>query len=109
MPQANVYTSASAQAWYTDKARISTGSNTVTFQVEAVQLTYQNPGTGNWANAGVAVGNIYSNPVQVPANSRQDIYVGVGNKLTVVGGNVTIQELGTATSATAGENGVGNG
>ncbi len=109
MPQANVYTSASAQAWFTDKARISTGSNTVTFQVEAVQLTYQNPGTGNWANAGVAVGNIYSNPVQVPANSRQDIYVGVGNKLTVVGGNVTIQELGTASSATAGENGVGNG
>lgn len=109
MPQANVYTSATAQTWYTDKARISTGSNTVTFQVEAVQLTYQNPGTGNWANAGVAVGNIYSNAVSVPANSRQDIYVGVGNKLTVVGGNVTIQELGTASSATAGENGVGNG
>lgn len=109
MPQANVYTSATAQTWYTDKARISTGSNTVTFQVEAVQLTYQNPGNGNWANAGVAVGNIYSNAVSVPANSRQDIYVGVGNKLTVVGGNVTIQELGTASSATAGENGVGNG
>lgn len=109
MAQANVYTSASGQAWYTDKARISTGSNTVTFQVEAVQLTYQNPATGNWANAGVVVGNIYSNPVQVPANSRQDIYVGVGNKLTVVGGNVTIQELGTRSSATAGSNGVGNG
>ena len=109
MPQANVYTSASAQAWFTDKARISTGSNTVTFQVEAVQLTYQNPGTGNWANAGTAVGNIYSNAVSVPANSRQDIYVGVGNKLTIAGGNVTIQELGTASSATAGDNGVGNG
>jgi len=109
MAQANVYTSASAQAWYTDKARISTGSNTVTFQVEAVQLTYQNPATGNWANAGTVVGNIYSNAVSVPANSRQDIYVGVGNKLTVVGGNVTIQEIGTRTSATAGSNGVGNG
>ena len=109
MSQANVYTSVTDQAWYTDKARISTGSNSVTFQVEAVQLTYQNPATGNWANAGTAVGNIYSNAVAVPANSRQDIYVGVGNKLTVVGGNVTIQELGTATSATAGENGVGNG
>ena len=109
MPQANVYTSASAQAWFTDKARISTGSNTVTFQVEAVQLTYQNPGTGNWANAGTAVGNIYSNAVSVPANSRQDIYIGVGNKLTIAGGNVTIQELGTASSATAGDNGVGNG
>ena len=109
MPQANVYTSASAQAWFTDKARISTGSNTVTFQVEAVQLTYQNPGTGNWANAGTVVGNIYSNAVAVPSNSRQDIYVGVGNKLTVVGGNVTIQELGTRSSATAASNGVGNG
>ena len=79
-----------------------------TFQVEAVQLTYQNPGTGNWANAGVAVGNIYSNAVAVPANSRQDIYVGVGNKLTVVGGNVTIQVLGTASSATAGVQGGGS-
>ncbi len=109
MAQANVYTSASAQAWYTDKARISTGNTAVTFQVEAVQLTYQNPGTGNWANAGVAVGNIYSNAVSVPASSRQDIYVGVGNKLTISGSNFTVQELGTASSATAGENGVGNG
>jgi hypothetical protein len=109
MPQANVYTSASAQVWQTDKARISTGSNTVTFQVEAVQLTYQNPATGNWANAGTVVGNIYSNAVAVPANSRQDIYVGVGNKLTILGGNVTIQELGTRSSATAASNGVGNG
>ena len=109
MAQANVYTSASAQAWYTDKARISTGSNTVTFQVEAVQLTYQTPATGNWANAGTVVGNIYSNAVAVPANSRQDIYVGVGNKLTILGGNVTIQELGTRSSATAASNGVGNG
>jgi hypothetical protein len=55
------------------------------------------------------VGNIFSNPVQVPANSRQDIYIGAGNQLTIVGGNVTIQELGTASSALAGENGVGNG
>ena len=107
MSQANVYTSASSQVWYTDKARISTGSNSVTFQVEAVQLTYTNPANGLVANAGPVVGNIYSNAVAVPANSRQDIYVGVGNKLTVVGGNVTIQELGTASSATAGSNGVG--
>lgn len=109
MAQANVYTSASAQTWYTDKARISTTTAAVTFQVEGVQLTYQNPATGNWANAGTAVGNIYSNAVSVPANSRQDIYVGVGNKLTIAGANFTVQELGTASSATAGENGVGNG
>ena len=107
MSQANVYTSASVQAWYTDKARISTGSNSVTFQVQAVQLTYQQA-DGTPANAGALVGNIYSNPVAVPANSRQDIYVGVGNKLSIVGGNVTIQELGAASSATAGSNGVGS-
>jgi hypothetical protein len=102
MAQANVYTSASAQAWYTDKARISTGSNTVTFQVEAVQLTYQNPATGNWANAGTVVGNIYSNAVSVPANSRQQIYVGAGNFLTIIGSDFTAEELGTASSATKG-------
>lgn len=107
MSQANVYTSASAQTWYTDKARISTGTNTVTFQVEAVQLTYKTT-NGNVANVGTAVGNIYSNAVIVPANSSRDIYVGVGNKLTIVGANATIQELGTASSAQAGSNGVGN-
>ncbi len=108
MPQANVYTSASAQAWFTDKARISTGNTAVTFQVDAVQLTYVNPATGNTANVGTPVGNIYSAAVSVPANSRQDIYVGVGNKLTITGANFTVQELGTASSATAGENGVGS-
>lgn len=108
MPQANVYTSASAQAWYTDKARISTGNTAVTFQVEAVQLTYRQT-DGNMANVGTAAGNIYSNAVSVPASSRQDIYVGVGNKLTITGANFTVQELGTASSATAGSNGVGNG
>jgi uncharacterized membrane protein YccF (DUF307 family) len=107
MSQANVYTSAAAQVWYTDKARISTAANVVTFQVEAVQLTYITP-NGNVANAGTAVGNIYSNAVAVPANSQMEIYVGVGNKLTVTGTPVNIQELGTASSATAGENGVGS-
>ena len=100
MPQANVYTSASAQAWFTDKARISTGSNTVTFQVEAVQLTYQNPATGNWANAGTVVGNIYSNAVAVPSNSRQDIYVGVGNK-RIGDGDAITNPTDQATSGTS--------
>ena len=108
MAQANVYTSASAQTWYTDKARISTGATAVTFQVEAVQLTYVNPSTGNTANVGTPVGNIYSAAVNVPANSRQDIYVGVGNKLTITGSSFTVQELGTASSALAGSNGVGS-
>ncbi len=84
MAQANVYTSASAQAWYTDKARITTGTNTVTYQVNILYPS--------------AVGNLYSNPAQVPANWQEDVFVGVGNELTVVGGNVTIQEIGTASS-----------
>jgi hypothetical protein len=35
-----------------------------------------------------------------------ETYVGVGNFLTIVGGNATVQELGTASSARAGVNGV---
>lgn len=85
--QANVYTGATNQVWYTDKARISTGSNTVTYQVNL---------------APAFTNTIYSNAVVAPANSDTEIYVGVGNKLTIVGGNVTIGELGTASSGTAG-------
>lgn len=84
MPQANVYTTATAQVWYTDKARISTGTNPVTYQVDILYPS--------------ATGNLYSNPPQVPPEWQQDIFVGVGNKLTVVGGNVTIQEIGTTSS-----------
>jgi hypothetical protein len=110
MAQANVYTAASAATWSTDKARISTGNTAVTFQVEAVQLTYVQPGNGVVANAesSFSAGNIYSNAVSVPANSRQDIYVGVGNKLTIAGANFTVQELGTASSAQAGSRGTGS-
>ena len=83
--QANVYTSASSQAWYTDKARIATGTNAVTYQVT------------------LAGGSdtIYSAATQVPANNVRDVYVGVGNSLTVTGGNVTITEVGTASSGTS--------
>ena len=88
MAQANVYTTASAQAWYTDKARITTGTNTVTYQVDLIYPS--------------ATGNIFSAPAQVPANWVQDVFVGVGNKLTIVGGNCTIQEVGTASSGSAG-------
>jgi hypothetical protein len=55
-----------------------------------------------------AVGNIYSNAVSVPATSTQEIYVGVGNLLTVVGANFTIQEIGTSSSAQAGVIGQGS-
>jgi hypothetical protein len=46
--------------------------------------------------------------VSIPATSTQEIYVGVGNLLTVVGANFTIQEIGTASSAQAGVIGQGS-
>lgn len=90
---ANVYTSASNQVWYTDKAAISTGTNPVTYNVSL------------WPAFSA---NLYSNAVQVPANSTEYVYVGVGNKLTITGGNVTVAEAGTASSASAGVQGGGS-
>jgi hypothetical protein len=97
MSQANVYSTVANAYWYTDKASISTGNTSVTFNVYATAL-------GTVA----AVGNIYSNAVSIPANSTQEIYVGVGNNLTVTGANFTAQELGTASSAQAGVIGAGS-
>ena len=104
---ANVYTSVSNQAWFTDKCRIATGNTAVTFNVDRVALTYQQA-NGVPATAVTALGNIYSNAVSIPADSTRDIYVGVGNKLWIIGANYTATELGTATSATAGVIGVGS-
>jgi hypothetical protein len=84
MAQANVYTTASAQAWYTDKARISTGTNSVSYNVNIIYPS--------------AIGNIFSNAAIIPANSYEDVFVGVGNELTLIGGNCTVQELGTTSS-----------
>ena len=83
MSQANVYTSASGQVIYTDKARINAGTSPVTFQVNIIYPD--------------ATGNLYSAPPSVPANSTRDVFVGVGNQLTVVG-TCTIEEVGTTTS-----------
>jgi hypothetical protein len=47
-------------------------------------------------------GNLYSAAPQVASDSRQQIYVGAGNKLTISGSNFTAREIGTASSATAG-------
>ena len=92
MSQANVVVGAISNAvWYTDKAEIVTGSNPVTYNVYAVALGSAPP-----------VGNIYSNAPEIAANSRQQIYVGAGNHLTIIGGNSAARELGTASSATAG-------
>jgi hypothetical protein len=104
---ANVYTSVSNQAWFTDKCRIATGNTAVTFNVDRVALTYQQS-NGVPATAVVAAGNIYSNAVSIPADSSRDIYVGVGNKLWIIGSDYTATELGTASSATAGVVGVGS-
>jgi hypothetical protein len=84
MPQANVYTSVSAQAWFTDKCKIATGNTAVTFNVDLVYPT--------------ATGNLYGNSVSIPANDTQIVFVGVGNKLTVAGSNFTAQEIGTTSS-----------
>lgn len=92
MAQANVIVGATSNTtWYTDKCEIVTGATGVTYNVYAVAL-------GN----NLPVGNIYSNNPAIPANSSEQIYVGAGNKLTIIGAGSTAQELGTASSATAG-------
>ena len=161
MSQANVIAGATSNTtWYTDKAEIVTGSNSVTYNVYAVALppyTYTttitttntsatvttegtipvpvgaditgtgiaanttvsayNPGTSITLSANAtasgtvtatitpaAVGNLQSAAPAIPANSREQIYVGAGNKLTIIGGNSTAQEIGTASSAIYGVN-----
>jgi hypothetical protein len=87
--QANVYSGALTNAvWYTDKVRIDTGTNSVSYQVNIANL----------ANAGATGNTIYSNAVVVPANTMFTAFVGVGNFLTIVGGNATASEVGTASS-----------
>ena len=85
---ANVYTSLGNTTVYTDKLQISTGANAVTYQVYATAL-----GTA------LPVGNIYSAPISISANTVFEVYSGAGNKVTVTGTPFTALELGTATSA----------
>ncbi len=94
---ANVYTSLANATVYTDKLQISTGANAVTVQVYATAL-----GTAN------AIGNIYSAPISIPANTVFEVYSGSGNKVTVTGTPFTALELGTASSAQAGVIGYGS-
>ena len=58
--------------------------------------------TGSYTLTTGAPGNIYSAQPSVAASNRQQIYVGAGNKLTIVGSNFTARELGTASSAVEG-------
>ena len=87
---ANVYTTLANAVVYTDKLRVSTGNTSVTYQVYAVGL-----------GGAAAVGNIYSAPIQIPADTTRDVYSGAGNRVTITGSNWTALELGTASSATA--------
>ena len=90
--QVNVYTGAQTNVvWRTDKAQINTGTNAVTFQVNVA----------NVANAGVTGNTIYSNAVVIPANSSMEMFVGVGNFITIGGDNASVSELGTDSSGNA--------
>ena len=94
---ANVYTSLSNATVYTDRLQITTTANAVTYQAYATAL-----------GSAAAAGNIYSAPIQIPADTVFEVYAGVGNKVTVVGSNWTALELGTQSSAQAGVIGVGS-
>jgi hypothetical protein len=90
--QVNVFTGAQTNVvWRTDKVQINTGTNAVTFQVNVANI----------ANAGVTNDTIYSNAVVIPANSSMEMFVGVGNFITITGGNASVGELGTDTSGSA--------
>ena len=89
--QVTVYSGAITNvAWTSDKVRINTDTNSVTLQVNLANL----------ANAGITGNTIYSNAIVIPANSHYDAFVGVGNYLTIVGGNATAEAIGTASSGT---------
>jgi len=95
-------------AWTTDKVEIATTNANVTFQVSVVQLTYvQANGVPANATMTTSIGNLYANAIVVPGNSVQQYYVGAGNYLNIVTGTgFSATALGTASSATAGSNGI---
>ena len=85
-------------AWTTDKARVTTGVNSVTFQVKLAGKPTSDANDFLYNNGTVTS----SVPLIIPANSSLDLYVGVGNQVSVVGANGSCTELGTASSANAG-------
>lgn len=72
------------------------------FLILSANATASSATTQNYSVVLHAQGNLYSAAPQVSADSRQQIYVGAGNYLTITGSNWTARELGTASSATAG-------
>ena len=91
-----VINSAGNVLWTTDKCQINANSNDVSYQVVA-------PAVGTAS----AVGNLYANVVSVPNGATQEIYVGAGNYLVMVGTTFTAVALGTASSAQEGVIGTG--
>lgn len=92
-----VVTTAGNVLWTTDKAEFNAVTNDVTYQVYATAL-----------GSAAAVGNLYANPVRVPAGTTHQIYVGAGNYLIIVGTTFTALALGTASSAQSGVIGYGS-
>ena len=82
----------------TDKASITTGTNSVTVQVRLAGKPTSDP-TNFLYNDGTVTNSV---PRVIPANSKVDIYTGVGNQVTIVGANGTFTEVGTASSANSG-------
>jgi hypothetical protein len=91
MAATQVVNTAGNVLWTTDKVEFNAVTNDVTYQVFATAL-------GNAAPRG----NLYANPVRVPAGSTHTAYVGAGNYLIIVGTTFTALALGTASSAQAG-------
>lgn len=110
MPAIQVVNAVSNTAWTTDKVEIATTVANVTFQVSAVQLTYvQTNGVPANATMTTDVGNLYANAIVVPGNTVQQYYVGAGNYLNIItGSGFSATAIGTASSATAGVEGVGS-
>ena len=103
-----VVNAVSNTAWTTDKVEIATSAANVTFQVSVVQLTYvQANGVPANATMTTPTGNLYANAIVVGSNTTQQYYVGAGNYLNILSGSgFSATALGTATSATAGSNGI---
>ena len=98
---ATVYSGAIANTvWTTDKVRIATGTNSVTAQVRLAAAPTSNASVFLYNDGNVA----NSVPVVCPADSVVDMYVGVGNQLTIVGANGTATEISTGSSGNDGVN-----
>jgi hypothetical protein len=108
----NVIATSAAMYLPANSAITGTGiaaNTTISSQVQYTSVTVSANATANATSVFTvttpANGNMYSAPPQISANSRQQIFVGAGNYLTITGANFTAREIGTASSATAGVNG----